>query len=101
MNKHLLLSLAALCAVPALNAQVPAAAPLKGHVVNGNASTMKRAKSVRNLNPRLEADGNSASLWESFETDGGHDFINGWTTQLTNENDWYVGTPILSGVTPP
>ncbi len=30
-----------------------------------------------------------------------HDFINGWTTQLTNENDWYVGTPILSGVTPP
>lgn len=100
MNKTLLLSLAALCCVQALNAQMPTATPIKGHVVNATPHKGRRVRTVPKLNPRLEADGNQFSLWESFETDGDKNFPDGWITSLTNDLDWYVGSPLYSGVTP-
>jgi len=101
MSKNLLLSFAVLCTMPVLNAQVPATNVLKGHVVNRCAASKPHIRPLSTLNPRLAPDANSASLFESFETGGDRNFINGWTTQSTNELDWYVGMPGYSSVEAP
>ncbi len=98
MGNKLLLSLTLLCAIPALNAQLPATKAIKGHVVTRAAQSKPYARPLSNLNPRLAPEANGASLFESFETGGDKKFQNGWTTQSTGELDWYVGTPGMSGI---
>ncbi len=77
MGNKLLLSLTLLCAIPALNAQLPATKAIKGHVVTRAAQSKPYARPLSNLNPRLAPEANGASLFESFETGGDKKFQNG------------------------
>lgn len=99
MNKSLLLSLAMLCALPTVNARDIQPTKIKGHYSTVNASKNSDIKFASNLNPYRAANGYTATLDESFESED-KTFPEGWSLDLKNENDWIVYCPIFSGITP-
>lgn len=97
MKKSLFLSLALLAAVPAVQAVEAEPLKLKGHVVTATPGAARKVKTVKNLNPVLKTEENKNSLDESFENPD-KVWPVGWTTDLTNDNDWYIYAPGMSGI---
>lgn len=81
-----LLMVGALCTTPSLSAGQVAPGKIKVHEVTLRNSATTQAKAVKNLNPSAVADGNSVTLWESFECPD-KNLPEGWLTQKQNPED--------------
>lgn len=103
MRKILLLFFAIIGLVPqikAVSAVLKQPTRVKGHVITHSEQKRPEMRLTVNMNPlRAAAVEGGMTLDESFET-GSYDLPEGWSADLTNENDWYVACPIMSGITP-
>lgn len=95
-----LLMVGALCTTPSLSAGQVAPEKIKVHEMTLRNSATTQAKAVKNLNPLAVADGNSVTLWESFECPD-KNLPEGWLTQKQNQEDWMIYSPSSYGMSAP
>jgi len=97
MKRHLLFQLSLLCSLAAVAGASGVPQRVGTHVVTRSASAKPVFKAVKSMNPALASEA-GPSLYESFECPD-KTFPEGWTLDLTNDNDWMIYAPGMYGIT--